>query len=184
MPNALRADALRLIVYPGIFFAAALLLLYATNADLLLADAIYALGDQRWAWRDAWLTNTLIHDGGRTLVGVIAVALLGALLLSMHLPATGPVAFQPFLPVRLGVSGGHAGERAEGSDPGGLPLGPGALRGDEYSCAAVRRADCDARARALLSRRPRQRRLLLAGGCSLWRAEWRRAGNCPPCWRR
>ena len=83
MHNALRADVLRLIVYPGIFFAAALLLLHATNADLLLADAIYALGDQRWAWRDAWLTNTLIHDGGRTLVGVIAVALLGALLLSM-----------------------------------------------------------------------------------------------------
>jgi len=87
MQNSLRTDALRYVGYPTAFFAAALLLLYATNADLLLADAIYALGDERWEFRDAWLTNALIHDGGRTLVGLIAVALLAAIVTSLfHRP--------------------------------------------------------------------------------------------------
>lgn len=83
MLNSFRADALRFVGYPTALFAATLLLLYATNADLLLADAIYAAGDGRWAFRDAWLTNALIHDGGRTLVGVLAVALLAAIVVSL-----------------------------------------------------------------------------------------------------
>ena len=87
MQNSLRANALRYVGYPSILFAIALLLLYATNADLLLADAIYAFGDKGWVFRNAWLTNALIHDGGRTLVGVIAVALLTAIVLSLfHRP--------------------------------------------------------------------------------------------------
>jgi membrane-associated PAP2 superfamily phosphatase len=46
-------------------------------ADLWLADHIYRWEGGAWRWRQAWLTVRVIHDGGRALVGVAALALAG-----------------------------------------------------------------------------------------------------------
>lgn len=86
MPPDLRHDLTRLLGVPTLMMLAATLLLYGSQADQWLADAIYAAGGQSWVWRRAWITNELIHDGGRTLVGVLAVAVLGAWLVSFVHP--------------------------------------------------------------------------------------------------
>ena len=63
---------------PALLFLGAALALEFSNLDLWLADLLYAWSGSAWSWRDAWLTSNLIHEGGRTLVGfmVLAVSLL------------------------------------------------------------------------------------------------------------
>jgi membrane-associated PAP2 superfamily phosphatase len=57
---------------PLLAFAACALLLEFTDADLWLADRLYGLAGAGWDLRDAWATRTLIHDGGRLFVAVVA----------------------------------------------------------------------------------------------------------------
>jgi membrane-associated PAP2 superfamily phosphatase len=67
---------------------AAFLLLVAaaslSGLDLQLADRIYAWGGSTWKWRDAWLTETLIHSGGRDLIAAMALTLLTTIGMSFH----------------------------------------------------------------------------------------------------
>ncbi len=86
MQPDLRHDLIRLQGVPTLLMLAATGLLHVSHADQWLADTIYAAGGQAWVWRRAWITNDLIHDGGRTLVGVLALGVLGAWLLSFVHP--------------------------------------------------------------------------------------------------
>jgi membrane-associated PAP2 superfamily phosphatase len=64
------------LMYPFLLFAAVAALLELSNLDLWVADWIYHQSGNSWRWRDAWLTAELIHNDGRTLVGVMVLALL------------------------------------------------------------------------------------------------------------
>lgn len=61
-----------------------LILLHITNADLLLAQWMLAFEgtDTAWPWRHAFVTDKLLHTGGRDLVVLAAVVLLSSLVLS------------------------------------------------------------------------------------------------------
>ena len=47
-----------------------------THTDLLLADIVYQYSGGYWRFEDAWFTSTLVHEGGRTLVVIMALALI------------------------------------------------------------------------------------------------------------
>lgn len=55
----------------------ALLAWDASGADLLVTR--WVGGPAGFAWRDAWLTRTLLHDGGRWLAGAALLAVLAGL---------------------------------------------------------------------------------------------------------
>jgi membrane-associated PAP2 superfamily phosphatase len=63
-------------LWPLLVFIAVALLLEAGSVDLRLADWIYLKSGASWSLRDAWLTRDLIHEGGRTLVGLMTLMLL------------------------------------------------------------------------------------------------------------
>jgi membrane-associated PAP2 superfamily phosphatase len=71
---------------PLLVFTGCILLLELSSFDLWLADHLYRWEGGTWRWRDSWLTAKVIHNGGRTLVGVVALLLLGAILLAQWLP--------------------------------------------------------------------------------------------------
>lgn len=54
-------------------------LLDGRGFDLQLADAIYAFEGDSWNLKSSWLLETVIHKGGRILVGVLILLNLGAL---------------------------------------------------------------------------------------------------------
>ncbi len=66
-------------------------LLLATNGvmhiDQHLTDAIYAWQDYHWTYQHHWLTESVIHTGGRALAGGMLIILFTALLLSFVLPS-------------------------------------------------------------------------------------------------
>ncbi|WP_164549077.1 phosphatase PAP2 family protein [Amphritea opalescens] len=54
-------------------------LLDVQGFDLRLADAIYAFEGGSWNLHNSWLLETVIHNGGRMLVGALILLNLGAL---------------------------------------------------------------------------------------------------------
>lgn len=72
------------LVVPTVVFLALAGFGAVTPLDFRLASLIYGLGNNTWQWRDAWVTSNLIHDGGRQLVAVIALLLLGVMAGSIH----------------------------------------------------------------------------------------------------
>ena len=82
MPIPRYSDTFRFVLAPTAVFAVLMTVMSWTHVDLLLADAVYSAGGNAWVWRDAWLTNAVIHDGGRNLVAVLVTVLLGTLGLS------------------------------------------------------------------------------------------------------
>lgn len=70
------------LVLPALAFLAAIVALETSGADLQIADWLYRLQGGSWQLQDAWITNNLIHDQGRNLVGVALVAILLAIALS------------------------------------------------------------------------------------------------------
>ena len=70
------------LLRPFLIFLLVATVLEFSGIDLWLADLVYHWSGDMWSWRDAWLTATLIHEGGRTLVAVLVVALLVAVALS------------------------------------------------------------------------------------------------------
>lgn len=69
------------IVLPGAVFLGLLLAFALLPIDRVTADFLYRLEGGRWAWRDAWLTRAVIHDGGRKLV-LVAVLFVLALIVA------------------------------------------------------------------------------------------------------
>lgn len=91
MPNhSLRVKAwwLRFFALP---VSAGLLLLAVLgwlDIDLLFSGWLFQLegGSQNWPLRNGWLTDTVLHTGGRDLVVLMSVALVGMLLASRFYP--------------------------------------------------------------------------------------------------
>ncbi|MDO9316771.1 MAG: phosphatase PAP2 family protein [Gammaproteobacteria bacterium] len=71
-----------LLVLPTLAFLAAIVALETSGADLQIADWLYRLQGGSWRLQDAWITNNLIHDQGRNLVGIVLLALLLAIALA------------------------------------------------------------------------------------------------------
>jgi membrane-associated PAP2 superfamily phosphatase len=66
------------LLMPGVLFMAAVLSLHGLYLDLRLAGAIFFWEGGTWL-RQYWLLDDVIHGGGRILVGIMLVLLLGAL---------------------------------------------------------------------------------------------------------
>lgn len=60
-----------LLVFIGVSFA-----LELAGIDLGVADWIYHWSGDTWSLQDSWVTRELIHDGGRTLIGVMIVVVI------------------------------------------------------------------------------------------------------------
>jgi membrane-associated PAP2 superfamily phosphatase len=72
---------------PLLGFVLAAFAIEVTGFDLWLADRIYALSGNSWSLREAWLTQTMIHEGGRLVVTLLASALLGSAVASLVMPS-------------------------------------------------------------------------------------------------
>lgn len=78
------------LLWPALAFFGVSLVLELGSVDLRLADWIYQGSGAAWSLRDAWLTSALIHEGGRTLVGVMTVVLLALFAGAWVWPALRP----------------------------------------------------------------------------------------------
>ena len=87
-----RLSLSRHLWWPLLAFFAVALLLELSTFDLWLADQLYALGGNSWRWRDAWLTRTIVHDGGRDGVGIVALVVALLALASCCMKALRPYA--------------------------------------------------------------------------------------------
>jgi membrane-associated PAP2 superfamily phosphatase len=74
------AFLLRHLYLPALPFLLLALALEYWSADLRVADWIYQASGASWSLRDAWLTRTLVHEGGRQLVAGLLLLLLLALI--------------------------------------------------------------------------------------------------------
>ncbi len=79
------------LLLPMAVFGLVALGLELSSIDTMITDLIYAMGDNAWPLRDAWVTSTLIHNDGRKLVTVFAVLLLLLLTGSHFMPALKPL---------------------------------------------------------------------------------------------
>lgn len=79
----LKTPFLRLhLAYPLLAVALASSAIGLLNLDQQFADFFYALQSGDWSWKNLWLTETLLHRGGRSLSIFLAVSVLCYLLLS------------------------------------------------------------------------------------------------------
>ena len=62
--------------WPLLGFCLAALGFALSSLDLVLADQVYQWSGGYWQYEDAWFTTTLVHDGGRTVVAVMALVLI------------------------------------------------------------------------------------------------------------
>lgn len=76
---------IRFIAIPSAFFLLTISMITLGDIDLLVADWLFALQGHQWQLKHAWITETLLHEYGRTLVGGILLGLLGAIALSYRL---------------------------------------------------------------------------------------------------
>ena len=72
------------LVLPLASAVVVLTMLEHTSVDLWLADRWFALEGQQWAWRDSWLTYTLIHHYGKLTLVALGVVLIGLIILSFR----------------------------------------------------------------------------------------------------
>jgi membrane-associated PAP2 superfamily phosphatase len=70
------------LLRPLLLFAVIATLFEFTTIDLWLADHLFHWSGDSWSWRRAWITEQLIHQGGRDLVGAMLLALALALVAS------------------------------------------------------------------------------------------------------
>lgn len=62
-----------------------------THIDLWLADQLFHWSGDSWSWRDAWVTETLIHRGGRILAGLVLIINITLLAMSYRLSSLQPL---------------------------------------------------------------------------------------------
>lgn len=74
------------LLLPLLLFLACVSWVEIVGLDMALADSIFAWSGHAWGWRDQWLTATLIHQGGRKLVGGMVITLLVLLVGSYCVP--------------------------------------------------------------------------------------------------
>lgn len=78
------------LLRPLLVFLLTAVWLEFSGVDLYLADAIYRWSGDSWRWRDAWLTATLVHEYGRTLVAALVLVLLLLITASWRVAAIQP----------------------------------------------------------------------------------------------
>ena len=71
-------------IIPLAVFLLFVCVLELTDLDVWLAGHFYDRRHNRWPYRDHWLTQTVIHKGGRYLVYGLGMVLLGSWLYSFH----------------------------------------------------------------------------------------------------
>lgn len=80
MPEQIYMDAFTFIknhfVLPLMVFLVLLLALEFTQLDVWLAGHFYDVEHRQWPYRDFWLTQTVLHKGGRYFVYAIGVVVL------------------------------------------------------------------------------------------------------------
>lgn len=74
-------------LWPFALFALCALLLDEFSLDQRLADWFYALEGSHWALRRHWLFDTVIHAGGRYLVGIGLFAVIAGLVMTWLEPS-------------------------------------------------------------------------------------------------
>ncbi len=77
LPTFSVANTALLYGLPTLLFLAAIGVLGAIDADRQLAGFIYQAGGDDWVLRNHWLTKQLVHEHGRQLVAVMALAVAG-----------------------------------------------------------------------------------------------------------
>ncbi len=90
--------------YPFAILIVASAAIIAFNIDMRLEDYFYNLQGQSWAWKNAWLTDRLLHRGGRSasiFLGIIVLILLVASLFLKSQKAKR----KPLIFLFLGVAG-------------------------------------------------------------------------------
>ncbi len=68
--------------YPVYSLAVLTAVIIIFNLDKVVADYLYQLQGNTWLWKNAWLTENLLHKGGRNLSISLALFVLGALIAS------------------------------------------------------------------------------------------------------
>lgn len=86
----MRRDVQSFLLMPTLWFLFITTALSITHGDLWLGDLLFRLEGNAWALEDSWVTNQLVHDQGRNLVGLVLVALLAAIALSYLRPTLSP----------------------------------------------------------------------------------------------
>lgn len=88
MPDQITFDGLKFIKFhlllPLIVLAMLVVCLEFTQLDVWLAKHFYNAELRQWPYRDTWLTQTVLHKGGRYVVYAIGVILLALCLASYH----------------------------------------------------------------------------------------------------
>ena len=81
----MNAAASKTIILPTALFVLVISVISAWDIDLRLADCLFALEGSQWSLKNAWLTKELIHEQGRSLIGVILLSLLTCIVLSYRI---------------------------------------------------------------------------------------------------
>ena len=73
------------LLLPGLLFIAVVSLIEWSHFDLTLSQLLFHLegGVDSWPLRGAWLTETVIHKGGRNLVILLGLIIIGLLIASI-----------------------------------------------------------------------------------------------------
>src|SRR4051812_35112033 len=90
--------------YPLFMLIAASAAIIAFNIDMRLEDYFYSLQGQSWAWKNAWLTDRVLHRGGRSLSISLAIIVLILLCVSLFLKSQQSKR-KPLTFLFLGVAG-------------------------------------------------------------------------------
>jgi membrane-associated PAP2 superfamily phosphatase len=61
---------------PAVAASAVLAAIHYSNLDIRIADHFYDAGSARWLGANTWWASTLLHDGGRWLMRIVALAAL------------------------------------------------------------------------------------------------------------
>ncbi|SKC63789.1 Membrane-associated enzyme, PAP2 (acid phosphatase) superfamily [Pseudoxanthomonas indica] len=68
---------LRHLGVPGLGLVVIFFILSPMHGDFWWADHIYAWGGHAWAWQHSWLTQSLLHEGGRKLSALAWLVVAG-----------------------------------------------------------------------------------------------------------
>ena len=82
---AMRADQLNVIkpvASVWILFLIAMSVFDSLNIDFTITDFVYHLQGNAWAWKDTYLTQDILHEGGKWLSLAMGLATLLLLILS------------------------------------------------------------------------------------------------------
>lgn len=75
---------------PSLLLAASAILAEYSGLDLWLSTNIYEISGSQWSYKTHWITEGLIHQGGRSLVAVIFTVMITVFIVSFFFKAVRP----------------------------------------------------------------------------------------------